>query len=198
VTDVRIYALLARSAPRAVIFRRGPSKKVLLLGWNTATDEIEEGQWFRGRIYERRCDLSPDGKLLLYFAATSGGKDRKHGSQAKTWIELDPPVLWEKPHPIDSRYILQMSIHGIRERGGPWYLIEHRVLCDGIESHPVGRSDWAEWSESGDLLFARQSSLYRLGYADRELPPLASARPIIDLTAPTASGTPRTPRSSTR
>ena len=68
--DVRIYALLAKAAPRAVIFRRGPSKQVLLLGWNTATDEITEGQWFKGRIYERRCDLSPDGELLLYFAAS--------------------------------------------------------------------------------------------------------------------------------
>jgi len=27
------------------------------------------GQWFKGRIYERRSDLSPDGKYLIYFAA---------------------------------------------------------------------------------------------------------------------------------
>jgi hypothetical protein len=26
------------------------------------------GQWLKGRIYERRCDLSPDGKFFLYFA----------------------------------------------------------------------------------------------------------------------------------
>ncbi|MBV8516144.1 MAG: hypothetical protein JO197_01960 [Acidobacteria bacterium] len=67
--DVRIYALLARSTARAVVFRRGPSKRVFLLGWNTANDQFEQGQWLKGRIYERRCDLSPDGQLLLYFAA---------------------------------------------------------------------------------------------------------------------------------
>jgi hypothetical protein len=26
------------------------------------------GQWLRGRIYERRADLSPDGKHMIYFA----------------------------------------------------------------------------------------------------------------------------------
>ena len=32
-------------------------------------DAFERGQWFRGRIYDRRSDLSPDGELLVYFAA---------------------------------------------------------------------------------------------------------------------------------
>jgi hypothetical protein len=32
-------------------------------------DTFEIGQWLKGRIYERRCDLSPKGELLLYFAA---------------------------------------------------------------------------------------------------------------------------------
>ena len=68
--NIRLYALLARDAHRAVVFRRGPSKQVLLLSWDTAKDLIEDGQWLKGRIYERRCDLSPDGRLLLYFAAT--------------------------------------------------------------------------------------------------------------------------------
>jgi hypothetical protein len=65
----RIYALLARNAPVGVIFRRGPSKQVLLIKWNLEKDTFEIGQWFKGRIYEHRCDLSPDGNLLLYFAA---------------------------------------------------------------------------------------------------------------------------------
>jgi hypothetical protein len=37
--------------------------------WNTDTDHFYEGQWFKGRIYECRCDLSPKGKRLIYFAA---------------------------------------------------------------------------------------------------------------------------------
>lgn len=39
-----------------------------VIGWDRSTDTFEVGQWFRGRIYERRCDLSPDGRHLLYFA----------------------------------------------------------------------------------------------------------------------------------
>ena len=68
--SARLYAILARESHRAVIFRRGPSKQVLLISWNTDTDTFTEGQWLKGRIYERRCDLSPDGELLLYFAAS--------------------------------------------------------------------------------------------------------------------------------
>jgi hypothetical protein len=58
----RIYAIVAREADVAVVFRRGPSRQVRLLRWNLRTDEIEAGQWFKGRIYERRCDLAPMGK----------------------------------------------------------------------------------------------------------------------------------------
>lgn len=68
-SSTRLYVILAREAQYGVIFRRGPSKRVLLIGWNTAGDTFERGQWFKGRIYERRCDLSPEGDLLLYFAA---------------------------------------------------------------------------------------------------------------------------------
>lgn len=42
---------------------------MLLLSWNTRTDELVPGQWLKGRIYEERCDLSPSGELFLYFAA---------------------------------------------------------------------------------------------------------------------------------
>ena len=64
-----LYAILARRVPVGVIFRRGPSKQVLLIRWNLKDDTFETGQWLKGRIYERRCDLSPEGDLLIYFAA---------------------------------------------------------------------------------------------------------------------------------
>jgi hypothetical protein len=41
----------------------------LLIKWHLKSDTFEIGQWFKGRIYERRCDLSPSGELLAYFAA---------------------------------------------------------------------------------------------------------------------------------
>jgi len=68
-SQVRLYALLARKAACGVVFRRGPSNRVLLISWNTSSDTFRTGQWLKGRIYQRRCDLSPEGDLLLYFAA---------------------------------------------------------------------------------------------------------------------------------
>lgn len=67
--STRLYLLLARNGPRAVVFRRGPSKSVLMIAWDTQKDVFQEGQWLRGHLYERRCDLSPSGALAVYFAA---------------------------------------------------------------------------------------------------------------------------------
>lgn len=64
----RIHVLLARDAPVGLVIRRGPSKCVATLLWDRRTDEFQLGQWLKGRIYEDRCDLSPDGKHFLYFA----------------------------------------------------------------------------------------------------------------------------------
>lgn len=65
VANARIDGILAREAPIAVVFRRGPSKLTQQLLWNTETDEITPGQWIAGRVHTKRCDLSPDGKLLV-------------------------------------------------------------------------------------------------------------------------------------
>jgi hypothetical protein len=64
----RLHVLLARDARSAVVIRRGPSRHTALIGWDRETDRFELGQWLYGRIYERRCDLSPDGRHLIYFA----------------------------------------------------------------------------------------------------------------------------------
>jgi hypothetical protein len=47
--SVSIYAILAREARVGVVFRRGPSKQVLLLLWQMNTDQFIKGQWFKGR-----------------------------------------------------------------------------------------------------------------------------------------------------
>lgn len=64
----RVHPILARKANTAIIIRRGPSKSVCTLLWDRSNDTFKLGQWLRGRIYERRCDLSPDGKHFIYFA----------------------------------------------------------------------------------------------------------------------------------
>lgn len=76
----RIHVLLASEAPVGLVIRRGPSKSVATLLWNRKADEFQLGQWLRGRIYERRCDLSPDGKHLLYFAMNGKWQSETRGS----------------------------------------------------------------------------------------------------------------------
>ena len=72
--NCRLFPIFAREKSVCVIFRRGPSKWTQLILWDTETDEITNGQWFKGRIYERRCDLSPDGTKLIYFAQKINSK----------------------------------------------------------------------------------------------------------------------------
>jgi hypothetical protein len=275
--QVRLYCILAREAPLAVVFRRGPSKRVLLVLWRTDSDQFQEGQWLKGRIYERRCDLSPSGKRLIYFAANykkpyfswsavsrppflgalalwpkgdgwgggglfakentillnhraeemqlaegfklprnvhiqpfgespgwgedspivdvrlsrdgwrrvQEGKAVEHGIGASVWMELNPAEVWARPNPrLGARYELRMEIQGLHQRDGPWYIIEHAV-SDQFHGSTValGRTDWADWCQSGDLLFAKEGKLFRLGHsADGALNELERAKALIDVT----------------
>src|SRR5436853_4020818 len=64
----RLHALLASEAPVGVVFRRGPANSVCSILWNRDRDEFQIGQWLRARLYERRADISPDGRHMIYFA----------------------------------------------------------------------------------------------------------------------------------
>jgi hypothetical protein len=77
-----------------------------------------------------------------------------------------------------------MRIQGLHQRDGPWYIIEH-VISDQANGSRVtlGRTDWADWCRSGDLLFAKDGKLFRLGYSPEGiLDELERARFLIDLT----------------
>jgi hypothetical protein len=84
----RIHVLLARDQPRGVVIRRGPSRSVCTILWDCVRDEFQLGQWLKGRIYERRSDLSPDGKYLIYFAMN--GKWNSETKGAWTAISRAP------------------------------------------------------------------------------------------------------------
>jgi hypothetical protein len=72
----RIFLLPAKEAPVVVIIRRKPSKLFHLIRWNTSTDQLEHGSWFRGKLYPNRCDVSFDGEWMIYLAM---------GSKGETW-----------------------------------------------------------------------------------------------------------------
>ena len=50
------------------MFRRGPARWSHVGRWDLAASRYEPGAWLAGRIFPRRSDLSPDGRLLCYFA----------------------------------------------------------------------------------------------------------------------------------
>lgn len=267
--STRLHAILARKAPAAVVFRRGPSKQVLLIRWDTEKHLFEAGQWFKGRIYEHRCDLSPSGAKLVYFAAKhrepfyswtavsrppfltalalwpkgdcwgggglfrnerilhlnhrpgemdlaagfrlpgkikleafgerpgwgeddpifstrlrrdgwslrSEGPWRENKQGISPWIEWPEPIVWEK---VRGKLTLQMRILGLKERDGPWYVLEHAVMGPGGDTFlRIGRSDWADWSRSGELLYAKAGRLYRAAVEPRS--GLGTPEELIDL-----------------
>ena len=87
----RLSVLLARSAPDAVVLRRGPTRWVQLLRWRTDCDRFEPGQWFKGRVYDRRSDLSPDGSLLIYFASKFNGRTLADREYTYAWTAVSRP-----------------------------------------------------------------------------------------------------------
>ena len=272
----RLFVLLARKSPRAVILRRGPTKQVQLISWNTERDTFVPGQWLKGRIYERRCDLSPDGDLLIYFAAkhrppfgswtavshppyftalalwpkgdcwgggglfdasnrvalnhwpnqmqiadgfrlskgmqvrpfgarpgwgedfpiwsvrmkregwtcTSEGEVRKRElTEGISW-EYDPPITWQRPHPIAQKsLLLEMQIHGIHESNGSWYVIRYCVRRESEKSDNLGRTDWADWDNNGDLLFSQAGALFRCPFHNGALAPSEEAAQLADFSA---------------
>jgi hypothetical protein len=65
----RLTAILARDAPIAAVFRRGPSKRWQVYKWNIDALTLEPGGVLEGALYPEMSDLSPDGRLLAYFAS---------------------------------------------------------------------------------------------------------------------------------
>jgi hypothetical protein len=83
----------ARRAPVAVLLRRGPTRWVQLIRWDTANDTFELGQWLHGRVYEWGCDLSDNGELMTYVAR-KGGQRTLQALGEDTWTAIcRPPYL---------------------------------------------------------------------------------------------------------
>ena len=248
----------------------------MLLHWHTDTDTFLEGQWLKGRIYERRCDLSPGGKRLIYFAANwkepylswtaiskppfltavalwpkgdawgggglfnserdillnhrkgemtlsesfklpnginvtplgehSGwgedspivdqrllrggwnlfqrGKHVKYNFDSKLWVGFNPPEIWTKANPKKNKgYELHEVTSGLHERDGSWYVTEHIIVDQRSDATiSLGRTDWADWCSNGELLFAKDGRIYRLGFGKGgRLIPVEDAKLLIDL-----------------
>jgi len=71
-TSPRLHVLTATDSSAALVLRRGPSRAVATIGWDRESHAFTPGQWLKGRIYEYRADISPDGRHWVYFAGKGG------------------------------------------------------------------------------------------------------------------------------
>lgn len=72
----RLHLLIAKQAPTVVILQRKRAKLFHVAVVSGRRRQIEHGSWFRGKLYPLRCDVSFDGRYMVYLAM---------GSQANTW-----------------------------------------------------------------------------------------------------------------
>jgi len=123
----RIHVLLASHAPLGLVIRRGPSKRVATILWNRSNDEFQTGQWFKGRIYERRSDLSADGRHFIYFASNGQWDSQAKGS----WTAISR-----------APYLKAMAIFpkGDCWRGGGLWTDNTTYWLNDVEGHSILRN----------------------------------------------------------
>jgi hypothetical protein len=118
--------------------------------------------------------LSRDGWRLVQEP-----KYKENGLGAPTWIEMEPPEVWERVNPTIKTISLKMIISGLHETDGAWYVVEHQLFDQQTnETFSLGKTSWADWSMSGDLLFAKQGSLFRLN--SNRIPDLGEVKQLAD------------------
>jgi hypothetical protein len=177
----RLFVIMAKLAPVAVVVRRGPASWAQLTLWDTRTDAFTPGAWFAGRIFAEKCDLSPDGALLVY-AAYQGR--RASTSYTDSWTAISrPPWL----------HALTLWPMGTTYGGGGRFVGDRRVVLRGAgaphPAHPLrgievvpGEAEHqrsseevegAEWSgrdQAHRLVFAARGRIFaRSGGLDVEL-----------------------------
>ena len=65
----RLFGIPARDAPVVAVLRRGPTDWCQVGRWDVgAAPSYRPGSWLHGTLYPQRCDVSPDGRYLSYFA----------------------------------------------------------------------------------------------------------------------------------
>jgi len=127
-----MFVHLARQAYVGVILRRGPTEWWRVTLWDTRRDTFAGGQWFRGRMHPAKCDVSPDGKLFVYFAGQYRPRNDEEGYTC-TWTAVSRPP-----------YVTALALWPIGDNwgGDGVFLDDHTVLVAtsspsfGAKHHP--------------------------------------------------------------
>ena len=165
------------------------NERSLLLNHPSWERRLADGFRLPGKIkvepFGQRPGAGEDDPILSARLLRDGwvfkqdGARQTHQEGERLWIECTAPTVWAKARGVLT---LEMRILGIRERDGPWYVMEHAVTGPADEVLlDLGRSDWADWSPSGELLYAKDGRLYRAA-ADSRCG-LRESEELIDLRA---------------
>ncbi len=173
----RLFVIVARAARFALVLRRGPSAWCHLIAWETTRDAFAHGAWFHGRIYEEKCDLSPDGKLFVY-AAHQGSRGRT--SYTSSWTAVSRPpwlhalALWPMGTTyggggrfVDDRHLMTRGTSRLHPDHPPGGLDAGKlglVAGEAESQRSSGEVPDAEWSgrdPDDRLIYARDGRLYR-------------------------------------
>lgn len=188
----RIFVITARDADVAVVIRRGPSDWFHLLRWDMTSDTFEPGAWFKGRMYPEKCDLSPDGVLLLYFVL-QGSKLLTSYSHAWTAVSRAPWMhafgLWPQETTyggggrfLSNRHIVIRSNDVIPHEDHPGKGLTVEMGWSAEEHKPSLEVEGATWSgrdRSGRLIYAKGGKIFRraVGGGDIEVTDLCGMKP---------------------
>lgn len=139
-TACRLSVCLAAEADVAVVVRRGPTGWVRLSLWHTDRDEFEHGQWVQARIYERRCDVSPDGRLFAYFAHRGSGRLRDLGTDS--WAAISRPP-----------WVSALAVWGVGTTyfAGGFFHAADQLVIGGLQDQP-DRGRLPGWLRLSDTL----------------------------------------------
>lgn len=169
----KLFVIMATSAPIAIILRRGPSSWFHLIEWHTRRDDFSHGAWFKGRIYPEKCDISPDGKLLLCFMlkGSRSGTDFTHAWTALSrspWLHA--LTLWPQGTTyggggrfIDNRTVTLRGVLDPPHKDFPLCGIEvaHEDAPIHTKSDDVSDSDWCGRDHRDRIVFSRGDELFR-------------------------------------
>jgi hypothetical protein len=189
----RLFVIPARDAPPAIILRRGPSRWYHTILWDMERDTFREGAWFRGRIYEEKCDLSPDGMLLVYFAFKG---IRLGETIVDSWTAISRPpwlhalVIWPQGTTygggrrfVGDRCLAPRGIIGLDQPyPGPPPGLELTPGVGEPEPHrstgDVPGSDWCGHDHQGQVTYTLGGELFRRsGTGDVEVADFSDRHP---------------------
>ncbi len=68
----RLFGIPAQDAAVVAVIRRGPTNWCHVGRWDLTAQTYEPGAWIKATIYPQKCDLSANGRWLVYSALNPG------------------------------------------------------------------------------------------------------------------------------